>query len=178
MKRWESLNTVSILTFRYASEKTLLMSADQLLTFLQQEQGMSSIDVTEATTFIKEFELSDLKDKGYMTQDGENRVCVCVEFVASLYCWMESHELQYSMLSFFFSSVSSLYQFTNFFSPFLQVSTTCCCQICLMCSTAVTRMPSTRTWTVHFLTTSSPPPITREYQIHIGMLQVEKRELW
>ncbi|KAK4328303.1 hypothetical protein Pmani_001287 [Petrolisthes manimaculis] len=55
---------------KYASEKTLLMSADQLLTFLQRDQGLSSMDVTGATKLINEYELSDLKDKGYMTQDG------------------------------------------------------------------------------------------------------------
>lgn len=77
----------AILTFRYASEKTLLMSADQLLTFLQREQGMSSMDVAEATNLIKEFEMSDLKAKGYMTQDGENGICVCV--CTHTCCWCQ-----------------------------------------------------------------------------------------
>lgn len=56
---------------RYASEKTLLMSADQLCTFLHEAQGLTDIDDNQATKLINEFEISDLKDQGYMTQDGK-----------------------------------------------------------------------------------------------------------
>lgn len=56
---------------RYASEKTLLMNTDQLSAFLRNDQGLPQADVTQATKLINEFEISDLKDKGYMTQDGK-----------------------------------------------------------------------------------------------------------
>ncbi len=62
--------------FRYASEKTLLMNAEQLLRFLGTEQGLA-LGTDDATKIIRKFEISDLKDKGYMTQDG-TFVCVCV----------------------------------------------------------------------------------------------------
>ncbi|XP_042209037.1 1-phosphatidylinositol 4,5-bisphosphate phosphodiesterase delta-4-like isoform X3 [Homarus americanus] len=55
---------------KYASEKSQLMSADQLCAFLQKEQGLPNYDANQATTLINEFEISDLKDQGYMTQDG------------------------------------------------------------------------------------------------------------
>ncbi|XP_050703506.1 1-phosphatidylinositol 4,5-bisphosphate phosphodiesterase delta-4-like isoform X2 [Eriocheir sinensis] len=55
---------------RYASEKTLLMNADQLVTFLTTEQGLTSLGPSEADQIIRQFEISDLKDKGFMTQDG------------------------------------------------------------------------------------------------------------
>ncbi|XP_071545060.1 1-phosphatidylinositol 4,5-bisphosphate phosphodiesterase delta-4-like isoform X4 [Panulirus ornatus] len=54
----------------YASEKTQLMSADQLCSFLHKAQGLTDMDATQATKLINEFEISDLKDQGYMTQDG------------------------------------------------------------------------------------------------------------
>ncbi|XP_045600729.1 1-phosphatidylinositol 4,5-bisphosphate phosphodiesterase delta-4 isoform X3 [Procambarus clarkii] len=55
---------------KHASEKTQLMSADQLCAFLHKEQGLIDLDESQATKLIHEFEISDLKDQGYMTQDG------------------------------------------------------------------------------------------------------------
>lgn len=48
-----------------------MMNADQLSAFLRNDQGLAEADATLATKLIKEFEISDLKDKGYMTQDGK-----------------------------------------------------------------------------------------------------------
>lgn len=55
---------------KYASEKTQLMSADQLCAFLHKEQGLTELDATHSTKLLNEFEISDLKVQGYMTQDG------------------------------------------------------------------------------------------------------------
>lgn len=55
---------------RYCSEKTGLMSADQLCAFLHKEQGLTDYDHSQATKLMNEFEISNLKDQGYMTQDG------------------------------------------------------------------------------------------------------------
>ncbi|XP_047486033.1 1-phosphatidylinositol 4,5-bisphosphate phosphodiesterase eta-2-like isoform X2 [Penaeus chinensis] len=55
---------------KYCSEKTGLMSADQLCAFLHKEQGLTDYDHSQATKLMNEFEISNLKDQGYMTQDG------------------------------------------------------------------------------------------------------------
>lgn len=55
---------------RYASEKTMMMSASQLLSFLVGEQGLDALTEEDAGKIIAEFEISSLKEKGYMTQDG------------------------------------------------------------------------------------------------------------
>ena len=46
------------------------MSAEQLCAFLQKHQGMTDCDESEATKLVNKFEGSNLKDQGYMTQDG------------------------------------------------------------------------------------------------------------
>ncbi|XP_066957865.1 1-phosphatidylinositol 4,5-bisphosphate phosphodiesterase delta-4-like isoform X5 [Macrobrachium rosenbergii] len=53
-----------------ASEKTQLMSAAQLCTFLQKYQGLADMDEAKAGNIILKYEASNLKDQGYMTQDG------------------------------------------------------------------------------------------------------------
>ncbi|XP_068245715.1 1-phosphatidylinositol 4,5-bisphosphate phosphodiesterase delta-4-like isoform X3 [Palaemon carinicauda] len=53
-----------------ASEKTQLMSAAQLCTFLQKYQGLTDMDEAKAGDIILKYEASNLKDQGYMTQDG------------------------------------------------------------------------------------------------------------
>lgn len=55
---------------KYASEKSQLMSVEQLCAFLQSNQGLTNCDESEATKIINKYEGSNLKDQGYMTQDG------------------------------------------------------------------------------------------------------------
>lgn len=57
------------------------MSADQLCAFLHKEQGLTDYDHSQATKLMNEFEISNLKDQGYMTQDGKDH------FLFSLISW-------------------------------------------------------------------------------------------
>ncbi|CAL4059861.1 unnamed protein product [Meganyctiphanes norvegica] len=64
----------------YASEKSELLSTEQLLDFLKKDQGMTELSLDDSSKLIQDFELSTLKEQGYMTKDGFYHMLLSPQF--------------------------------------------------------------------------------------------------